>query len=73
MTTFPRIHLHPSREIIAAKHDAYVPKRSSKLISKALNNTPVTWLDGGHVSALVLESALVREKILKAMTYAKNF
>ena len=72
MTTFPRIHVPPSREIIAATGDAYVPKRSSEQISIALENTPITWLNGGHVSTLVLESAIVREKIKTAMLRAKN-
>ena len=62
MTTFPRIHMPPSIEIIAALNDAYVPKRSSDLIGKALGDKEVTWVEGGHVSTLLLESPLIRKK-----------
>ena len=67
METFPRIHLPKSIQIIAAKNDAYVPNTSSKTLSKALGNAPLTWLEGGHVSAFLLHSDKIREKIKLAI------
>lgn len=65
METFPRFRIPKEVEIIAATHDAYVPKISGEILAKELNAKQVTWVDGGHVSALVLYSNIVRQKIFE--------
>jgi len=63
METFPRFRLPTEVEIIAATHDAYVPKESGEILAHQLKAKQVTWIDGGHVSALVLYSNVVRNKV----------
>ena len=63
MQTFPRFRVPKEVEIVAATHDAYVPKASGEILARELNAREVTWVDGGHVSALVLYSNIVRNKI----------
>ena len=63
MQTFPRLRIPKEVEIIAATHDAYVPVESGEILAEELNANKVTWVDGGHVSALVLYSNIVRKKI----------
>ena len=65
MQTFPRFRTPKEVEIIAATHDAYVPPLSGEILARELNAKNVTWVDGGHVSALVLYSNIVRQKILE--------
>ena len=63
MRTFPRFRLPKEVEIVAASHDAYVPPASGEILARELEASNVTWVDGGHVSALVLYSNVVRNKI----------
>ncbi len=63
MRTFPRFRIPSEVEVIAATHDAYVPRLSGEILARELNANDVTWVDGGHVSALVLYSNVVRQKI----------
>lgn len=63
MRTFPRFRLPKEVEIVAASHDAYVPPASGDILARELGANKVTWVDGGHVSALVLYSNVVRNKI----------
>ena len=63
MRTFPRFRIPKEVEIIAATHDAYVPIESGKILAQELNTENISWVDGGHVSALVLYSNIVRQKL----------
>jgi len=65
MESFPRFRKPEEVEIIAATHDAYVPRVSGEILAKELNAQEVTWVNGGHVSALVLYSNIVRQKIFE--------
>eukprot|EP00963_Diacronema_lutheri_P005959 scaffold492_cov341-Pavlova_lutheri.AAC.21 len=58
----------PSAAIfVAAKHDAYVPIRSSMMLHEAWPGSELRWVSGGHVSSYLFQGHRFRQAILDAM------